>query len=398
MNYLKEKILLDKNERKSASGITLVALVITVIVLLILAGISLNLIMGDGGILNKATNARKTTDISSAQEKVELLVAEYAYNYLQEKYVNGNGTFAQDKDAYIVGQLNTNASNNFEECVLAVNTTDKKVTLSKDGKTVTGTVQNGALSWASTESGNSSGGNHQQAVTLNIGDDVDYTTSLNGVTDYYDIFKRITFSTPLHFGSRTIGSTGFVIRNTSLMQPLMPKIERYATMLAHADISLVCELVNLRETDVIEAITENAAKSAKKQAERRYNGELNVLVNEGFAMLRHNFVPQKSQNENIRIWDLRSNILASYLEEIGIKKAQNKREREITQEVAADDPMLKLNISDMLEVRQEGWKVFNEKTGHNVEVSCNIDYLSEGSEVDINAEKTGEGSQAQGVL
>ena len=222
-------------------------------------------------------------------------------------------------------------------------------------------------------------------------------TSLNGVTDYYDIFKRITFSTPLHFGSRTIGSTGFVIRNTSLMQPLMPKIERYATMLAHADISLVCELVNLRETDVIEAITENAAKSAKKQAEERYNGELNVLVNEGFAMLRHNFVPQKSQNENIRIWDLRSNILAAYLEEIGIKKAQNKREREITQEVAADDPMLKLNISDMLEVRQEGWKLFNEKTGHNVEVSCNIDYLSEGREVDIN-EKTGEGSQTEGIL
>ena len=95
--------------------------------------------------------------------------------------------------------------------------------------------------------------------------------------------------------------------------------------------------------------------------------------------------------------DLRSNILAAYLEEIGIKKAQNKREREITQEVAADDPMLKLNISDMLEVRQEGWKLFNEKTGHNVEVTCNIDYLSEGREVDIN-EKTGEGSQTEGIL
>lgn len=224
-------------------------------------------------------------------------------------------------------------------------------------------------------------------------------TALNGVTDYYDIFKNINFSTPLHFGQRTIGKTGFVIRNTSLMQPLMPKIERYATMLSHADISLVCELVNLRQTDVIEAITENAAKSADKQAEDRYNGELQTLVNEGFAMIRHNFVPQKSQNENMRIWDLRQNILGAYLEEIGIKKATNKREREISQEVAADDPMLKLNISDMLEVRQEGWKKFNEATGHNVTVTCNIDYLSqEGKEVDLNGNslQKGEGSQTQG--
>lgn len=226
-------------------------------------------------------------------------------------------------------------------------------------------------------------------------------TSLEGVTDYYDIFKRIIFSTPLHFGSRTIGETGFIIRNTSLMQPLMPKIERYATLLSHADISLVCELVNLRETDVVEALTENAAKSADKQAEARYNGEIQTLVNEGFSMLRHNFVPQKSQNENMRLWDLRQNILGAYLEEIGIKKAQNKREREISQEVAADDPMLKLNISDMLEMRQEGWKKFNEKTGYNVQVTCNIDYLSgEGREVDIDVDtnEKREGSQAQGVL
>lgn len=221
-------------------------------------------------------------------------------------------------------------------------------------------------------------------------------TSLNGVTDYYDIFKKITFSTPLHFGQRTIGSTGFVIRNTSLMQPLMPKIERYATLMAHTDISLICELVNLRETDVIEAITENAAKSADRQSEARYNGEIMTLVNEGFSMLRHNFVPQKSQNENIRLFDLRNDILGAYLEEIGIKKSQKKREREITPEVAADDPMLKLNISDMLEVKQKDWEKFNKATGNNVKVTCNIDYLSkEGREVDINVGTIQQGKTGQ---
>lgn len=221
-------------------------------------------------------------------------------------------------------------------------------------------------------------------------------TGLNGVTDYYDIFKNIDFSTPLHFGKRTIGKTAFVIRNTQLMQPLMPTIERYAALMSHAEISLVCELVNLRETDVVEAITEQAAKSANKQAEDRYNGEIQTLVNEGFAMLRHNFVPTKSQQENMRIWDLRSNILGAYLEEIGIKKSQSKREREISQEVAADDPMLKFNVSEMLETRQHDWNVFNEATGYNVEVVCNIDYLAEnGKEVDFDVNKQ-IGSQTEG--
>ncbi len=50
---------MKKEERK---GITLIALVITIIILLILAGVGISTIMGEGGILNKATKARKQTD------------------------------------------------------------------------------------------------------------------------------------------------------------------------------------------------------------------------------------------------------------------------------------------------------------------------------------------------
>ena len=40
----------DKRER----GITLIALVVTIVVLLILAGVSLNLVLGNNGIITKA--------------------------------------------------------------------------------------------------------------------------------------------------------------------------------------------------------------------------------------------------------------------------------------------------------------------------------------------------------
>ena len=108
--------------------------------------------MGDGGILNRATNARKTSDLAGAQEKIELLVAEASYDYLQEKYVNGNGSTTQDKDDFILGQLSEKVGS-FEGCTLAL--TSNVVTLSKDGKSVTGTLSDGSINWASTETASS---------------------------------------------------------------------------------------------------------------------------------------------------------------------------------------------------------------------------------------------------
>lgn len=45
---------------KNQKGITLVALVITIIVLLILAGITISLTLGEHGIINRAEEAGKT--------------------------------------------------------------------------------------------------------------------------------------------------------------------------------------------------------------------------------------------------------------------------------------------------------------------------------------------------
>ena len=55
----KEKTL--KRGLKTKKGITLIALVITIIVLLILAGVSIAMLTGENGILNKATTAKQKT-------------------------------------------------------------------------------------------------------------------------------------------------------------------------------------------------------------------------------------------------------------------------------------------------------------------------------------------------
>ena len=57
---------------KQKNGITLIALVITIIVLLILAGITINMLTGDSGILRNAELARIETRGASIEEKVEI--------------------------------------------------------------------------------------------------------------------------------------------------------------------------------------------------------------------------------------------------------------------------------------------------------------------------------------
>ena len=53
-------------------GITLIALVITIIVLLILAGVSIAMLTGNNGILTQASTAQKNTDKQNAIEKINV--------------------------------------------------------------------------------------------------------------------------------------------------------------------------------------------------------------------------------------------------------------------------------------------------------------------------------------
>lgn len=57
---------------KRNHGITLIALVITIIILIILAGVSINIVLGDNGIIAKAKQTKKIQDIARILEKLEL--------------------------------------------------------------------------------------------------------------------------------------------------------------------------------------------------------------------------------------------------------------------------------------------------------------------------------------
>ena len=60
--------------KRNARGITLIALVITIIVLLILAGVTIAALSGDNGILKRATQAKTKTVKENAEEQIKLAI------------------------------------------------------------------------------------------------------------------------------------------------------------------------------------------------------------------------------------------------------------------------------------------------------------------------------------
>ena len=76
---MKEKKIKSEEEKtnkklKNKQGITLIALVVTIVVLLILASISIGALTGDNGIIDQAHTAKEDTEIASWEEQIDLSI------------------------------------------------------------------------------------------------------------------------------------------------------------------------------------------------------------------------------------------------------------------------------------------------------------------------------------
>lgn len=133
------------NEFKSTKAITLIALVISILVLLILAGVSVSLVVGETGITQRAVTAKKTYDIAGAKEQVELLVEGYIGDYYGKKYTSGESV-SQDIGTYVATQLASDTTVGD----YTLETIGANVTLKKGEETVAkGKINSsGALEWS----------------------------------------------------------------------------------------------------------------------------------------------------------------------------------------------------------------------------------------------------------
>ena len=113
---------------RNNKGITLIALVITIIVLLILAGVSIAMLTGQNGILNQATQAKDDTAKAEAVERINLELQSLYTSVL----ANNKAAFDVTSTTGDVDKAKANLPTGYNVVVSAEN---KTITITGGGKT-----------------------------------------------------------------------------------------------------------------------------------------------------------------------------------------------------------------------------------------------------------------------
>lgn len=179
-------------EKKYEKGITLVALVVTIVVLLILAGVSISTVIGDNGIITKAKEAETKTNEGQAKDEMSLVVVEYYVSESNEtleeflkskipdridKVTNNNGTLTIVKDGYTltVDNVDNSQKDNSQkedklanQIVLSANS-DSYVYPNGGTVTVTGNPSGGKLTVSTDNSNIASASINGNTITITPG-------------------------------------------------------------------------------------------------------------------------------------------------------------------------------------------------------------------------------------
>ena len=179
---------------KEIKGITLITLAITIVVLIILAGVSINAVMGDDGIIKKAHNSANLTKEAEVKEAINRTILEF---YLTNDYETLEDFLKAKVTEGKIDSVTKNA--------------DGTLTVKKENYSVT--VENKTNSSNGSSSGGSTGG-ETQTPEITIGEakvvaNSDGTGS--AITDAASVYLGntiyITFSHSITGGTTTVDKT-----------------------------------------------------------------------------------------------------------------------------------------------------------------------------------------------
>ena len=122
---------------KNNKGITLVALVVTIIVLLILAGVSISMLTGQNGILKRATEAKNTTEVASEKEGIQMAIT--ASQMASDNYTSIKKDVLQSKlNSYFGKEKTTLEDNKDGSYTVTMNNSKRKYTIEDNGSIIEG--------------------------------------------------------------------------------------------------------------------------------------------------------------------------------------------------------------------------------------------------------------------
>lgn len=191
-------------------------------------------------------------------------------------------------------------------------------------------------------------------------------------------FTGVYYDEPLWFNYRCPNKSGtlicendkdgVLINNNSTRNSLIRLIHNYAILLAHTEVTLVNQLINLRSDVIPVCSNENQANAVRKYRSDIANGRQTPIVDSMMLGIQWEDGANKVSGLINETYQLRQDLMTNFYHDIGVKTAFNKQTIQLSSEISANDELLNLNLDDLLNSRKDGIDRVNSKYGTNIEV------------------------------
>lgn len=206
------------------------------------------------------------------------------------------------------------------------------------------------------------------------------------VTVYQDEWTGYNVHSPIYSNTYTIDEDIIVINNNSLRNPSLEHVNHYAKLLAHADVTLMLQLVQARDSGGVPVAQNEKAKQSLLDYQRAiYNGRIATVSDLAGIGVEFLGADRHTNHDINSVWDVRTKLLKSFYADIGVRASFDKKSNTVVDEITSDSSMLMYNISDMLEERKKGAEKVNDLFGSDwsVRLSDEIDYNTENQPEDL---------------
>ena len=218
-----------------------------------------------------------------------------------------------------------------------------------------------------------------------------------GVGLYPNYEPLAQYCTPLIEGTDlAVGVDIVVIKNNSYQISCDNIVKRYARQLADCDATINILTSNARIPVLPSFDNEEGAESYKAVMIANRLGQVDTVLDKSFIQ-KGVFTPFADNSTVSKIMDCvqaRNEILRTFLSEIGITSANDKRERMVVDEVNVNSQMLLFNVADMLECRQKAVEEINALYGTNITVDLSDEYKFIKDETTV-SQKEGDNNESQ---
>ena len=202
-----------------------------------------------------------------------------------------------------------------------------------------------------------------------------------GLYPYYEPLAQ--YCTPLVQGENlVVGRDIVIIKNNSYQISCDEFVRRYARQLADLDSTLNILASNLRMRLLPSFDNEESAESYKAVMVANRLGQVDTILDKNFIQ-KGTFTPYGSMTDTGKLNDIitaRNEVLRSFLSEIGVTTANDKKERMVVDEVNNNAQLLLFNVADMLDTRKKAVEHINNIYGLNISVKLSQEYNLIGGE------------------